>query len=101
MTKPKRKPKFDTVATMPVRELAERNLCRARADDFIYAGHCSYCGKKSWPMNVDDYHRFTQLCVRCYGDAERNYATAYKIKGEGMRNSNETEYNNSGPPPRH
>jgi hypothetical protein len=92
--------KIDTVTTMPVKKLAEQNLRKARADDFSYANHCSYCGKAAAPPHVDDYHRFTQLCGRCYSNVERNYATAYKIKGEGYRNSVETECNDSGKPVR-
>ena len=64
---------------------------------------CSSCGgtPDRTGFHVDDYHRFTPLCRRCYSDEAARHATAYKIKGRGYRNSPETEIDNSGPPARH
>jgi hypothetical protein len=83
-----------TIKDTPLKELAEWGLRAAQRDE--HRQTCSACGVRfDWdsevgPAHTDDYHRFTQLCGDCYYDDAANYATAWKIKGWGLRNSPET-----------
>lgn len=85
-----------TIKDTPLKELAEWGLDAALNDDGRTT--CSACGEVPDMSHVDDYHRFTPLCTRCYYDEALRHATAYKIKGRGYRNSPETERTSSGPP---
>src|SRR5262249_42739600 len=86
--------KEPTIKDTPLQELAEwfwRNAQKGYNRET-----CSACGNRYEDVadgfgHRDDYHRFTPLCGDCYYDDAANYATAWKIKGWGYRNSPETE----------
>lgn len=89
--------KEPTIKDMPLKELAEWS---ANNDDPRTT--CAFCGERMiYGSHSDDYHRFTPLCDLCYHDDGARYATAYKIKDRGYRNSPESEADSSGPPVRH
>ena len=100
MSKTKKEP---TIKTISLRELAEWGLFTAMQSS---RGRktCAACGAgfDNDLSHVDDYHRFTPLCTDCYYDKAAWHSTAFKIEGQGHRNSPETEgCDDSGPPISH
>jgi hypothetical protein len=71
--------KEPTIKDTPLKELAEYGVNAALHDDG--RATCSACGEVPDQMghHVDDYHRFTPLCSRCYHTEAVRLSTAYRM----------------------